>query len=188
MPAFAEEYSPEDCCRELGIDPAKKTLLMMSGGYGVGGIDLLAERLLALQEDFQIVALAGKNEELLRDLQALAARHPGRLYPMGFTRTIERIMATADFAITKPGGLTTSECLAMGLAMIVVSPIPGQEERNADFLLESGAALKAYDAAGLVYRVDSLLKNPQRLEEMRQKAARAGRPDAARRVLEIVLG
>ena len=62
-------------------------------------------------------------------------------------------MAAADLAITKPGGLTTSECLAMGLPMIVISPIPGQEERNADFLLEDGAALKAIDAAALEYKV-----------------------------------
>jgi UDP-N-acetylglucosamine:LPS N-acetylglucosamine transferase len=59
--------------------------------------------------------------------------------------------------ISKPGGLTTSECLALGLPMIVVSPIPGQEERNADYLLENGAALKAHDAAGLEFRVQELL-------------------------------
>jgi len=188
MPVFSETFSREECCREIGVDPRKTTLLMMSGGFGVGGIDVLAERLLHMQGDFQVIALAGRNEELLQNLQHMAARYPGKLFPMGFTQTIERIMATADFAITKPGGLTSSECLAVGLPMIVVSPIPGQEERNADFLLESGTALKAYDAAGLIYRVETLLRNPQRLQEMRQKASAIGKPDAGRRVLEIVLG
>ena len=90
--------------------------------------------------DFQLVALAGRNEKLLTDLQRDRTAPPRRFFPMGFTRTIERVMAAADLAITKPGGLTTSECLAMGLPMIVTSPIPGQEERNADFLLENGDA------------------------------------------------
>lgn len=188
MPVFSEKLSREECCSELDIDPHKPTLLMMSGGFGVGGIDALAERLLAMPGEFQIIALAGKNEELLQKLRILAGRYAGKLFPLGFTRTIERIMTCADFAITKPGGLTSSECLAMGLPMIVVSPIPGQEERNADYLLESGAALKAYDAAGLVYRAATLLQNPKRLNELRQKAAAIGRPDAGRRVLETVLG
>ena len=77
-----------------------------------------------LGDDFQLVALAGRNERLLDELRGLAARHPGRLFPLGFTRVIERVMAASDLAITKPGGLTTSECLACGLPMIVVSPIP----------------------------------------------------------------
>lgn len=186
MPVFGQPPDREAAARELGLDLNKKTVLMMSGGYGVGGIDQLVERLLRLPGDFQIVALAGRNEALLASLQKLQATAPGRLFPMGFTRTIERLMAVADVAITKPGGLTTSECLAMGLPMIIVSPIPGQEERNADFLLENGVALKAYDGAGLEYRLTQLLRDPERLKAMAARARALGRPDAARRVLEKV--
>jgi len=188
MPAFSERLSRQICAAEFGIDPLKKTLLMMSGGAGIGGIEVLAERLLRIEEDFQIIASAGRNQELLEKIKAMASKNPGRLFPLGFTEHVERIMALADLVITKPGGLTTSECLAIGLPMIVVSPIPGQEERNSDFLLENGAALKAYDSAGLEYRVRMLLKNPDKLEEMRKKAASLGKPDAANKVLKIVLG
>lgn len=187
MPVFGEERHRAVCAAEFGLDPAKTTLLMMSGGAGVGGIELLAERLLRLDGDFQLVALAGKNEKLLADLQKLAERHPGRLFPLGFTRVIERIMAASDLAITKPGGLTTSECLAVGLPMVVVSPIPGQEERNADFLLENGAAVKACDAGALAWRVEMLLHDRERLMMMRQNALRLGRPEAGRDVLATVL-
>ena len=187
MPVFAERYERAACAAEFGLKPCKSTLLMMSGGAGVGGIEILARRLLQLEGDFQLVALAGKNEKLLVELQNIASHHPGRLFPMGFTRVIERVMAASDLAITKPGGLTTSECLAIGLPMIVVSPIPGQEERNADFLLENGAALKACDAGALAWRVDSLLHEPQHLATMREHALRLGRPNAAREVLEVVL-
>ncbi|WP_218043408.1 MGDG synthase family glycosyltransferase [Oryzomonas rubra] len=188
MPAFGERQDRAACAAELGLDPGRKTLLMMSGGTGVGSIHLLAERLLKLEGDFQIVAMAGKNERLLADLRAMARQHPGRLFPLGFTRVIERAMAASDLAITKPGGLTTSECLAMGLPMIVVSPIPGQEERNADFLLENGAAMKACDAGALAWRVAMLLQEPERLARMGEKALGLGRPDAARQVLEIIQG
>jgi processive 1,2-diacylglycerol beta-glucosyltransferase len=188
MPVFGERYDRADCAAEFGLDPARSTLLMMSGGAGVGGIEVLAERLLALEGDFQLVALAGKNERLLAELRSIASRHPGRLFPMGFTRVIERIMAASDLAITKPGGLTTSECLAVGLPMIVVSPIPGQEERNADFLLENGAGLKACDAGALAWRVSALLQDRGRLGGMRDNALRLGRADAARNVLSVVLG
>lgn len=187
MPAFAAPLERAVCARELGADPGKTTILLMGGGAGLGSLDAVAARLLALQGDFQLVVLAGRNAAALAALQALAARHPGRLFPQGFTDRVERMMACADLVITKPGGLTSSECLAMGLPMIVNSPIPGQEERNADFLLEQGAALKAVDGEALAYRVRHLLTHPAQLAQMRERALALGRPQAGRRVLEQVL-
>ncbi len=183
-----------ECARSLGLDPSRPVLALMAGGAGVGagtgggGLEATAARLLALPGDFQLVALAGRNEKLLADLKGLAQAHPGRFFPMGFTRTIERLMKAADLAITKPGGLTASECLAMGLPMILVNPIPGQEERNADYLLENGAALKAYDGAGLEFRVRALLSDPARLAALGAKARALGKPGAAAAILEKVLG
>lgn len=188
MPAFSQTLDRAACAKEYGLDPKKTTFLMMSGGFGVGAIDQLAERLLGIDADFQLIALAGRNAELLARIQALATKYPGRLFAQPFTRTIERLMACADLAISKPGGLTTSECLAVGLPMLVISPIPGQEERNADYLLENGAGLKAHDAAGLVFRVRELMKAPERIVTLRANAKRLGRPDAAQRVLHEVLG
>ena len=105
---------------------------------------------------------------------------------MGFTRTIERLMAASDIAITKPGGLTTSECLAMQLPMILVAPIPGQEERNADYLLESGVAMKANDAAALEYKLLRLLSAPDTLASMRERMRGIAKPDAAARLLSLI--
>ena len=187
MPQFSQKLDRATCAAELGLDAHKPTLLMMSGGAGVGDIESLAQRLVVLEHDLQIVALAGRNEVLLKSLKRVAHAHPGRLLPLPFTRTIERVMAVADIAITKPGGLTTSECLAMQVPMIVISPIPGQEERNADFLLESGAALKAIDAASLEYKVRLLLEHPERLAAMRDCMRAKARPDAATSVLSLVV-
>lgn len=187
MPAFAQPLDRDTCAREFGLDPKIRTILLMGGGAGLGSLDAIAEMLLAAESQFQLIVLAGKNLQALAALALLAQKYPGRLFPQGYTDKVERLMACADFVITKPGGLTTSECLAMGLPMIVNAPIPGQEERNADFLLEQGVALKAFDSVTLEYRVRHLLAQPRRLAEMSQKARALGRPNAAREVLNQVL-
>ncbi len=188
MPAFATPPPRAQCAAQLGIDPDRKTFLLMGGGAGLGSLDTLAARLLTLEADFQLIVLAGNNTQALTALQTVAERYPGRLWPQGFTQQVEQLMACADLVITKPGGLTTSECLAMGLPMIVNAPIPGQEERNADFLLEQGVALKAIDSVTLAYRIEYLMHNPEKLVEMRVKAKALGRPTAAMQVLDVVLG
>jgi processive 1,2-diacylglycerol beta-glucosyltransferase len=187
MPVFGAKLERAVCAAEFGLDPQRKTILLMGGGAGLGSLDTVAERLLALDDGFQLIVLAGKNAAALAALQALALRHPGRLLAQGFTDKVERLMACADLVITKPGGLTTSECLAMGLPMIVNAPIPGQEERNADYLLEQGVAMKAFDSVTLEYRVRYLLNNPAKLADMREKALALGRADAAKAVMAIVM-
>jgi processive 1,2-diacylglycerol beta-glucosyltransferase len=186
MPQFAARLDRKTCAGELGLDPAKFTVLMMAGGGGVGALDELAERVLREPAELQLVALAGRNEALLKRLQALAKKNPGRLFPLGFTTTVERIMSAADLVITKPGGLSTSECLAKGKPMLLVSPIPGQEERNADYLLEAGAAVKAVDAATLSFKLRKLLEQPARLTAMSAAAVRIGAPHAARDVVALL--
>jgi len=187
MPVFGRSWDRGECARELGLDARRKTVLLMAGAKGTERARRLAERLLRIEEPFQLVAIAGRNENLLESLKDLAEKHPGRLFPLGFTRTIERVMAASDLAVTKPGGLISSECLAMGLPMVLISTIPGQEERNATYLLESGAALEAYDEAGLEYRVAKLLSDPERLSEMQSLAKALGRPHAAREAIRTVL-
>lgn len=187
-PAFAEPPGRAACAAELGLDPSRRTILLMSGGHGVGDLAGIAERILAVPGDHQVVALAGRNADLLARLGALAAANPRRVFPLGFTTTPQRVMACADLAVGKPGGLSTSECLALGLPMLVVSPIPGQEERNSDHLLEHGAALKAHDIAGLEHRIRRVLAEPGLLPRLAANARAIGRPHAAAEVLRTVLG
>ncbi|MDL2357936.1 MAG: glycosyltransferase [Pseudomonadota bacterium] len=187
MPAFSQPLERAACARELGIAPLATTVLLMGGGSGFGSVAAVAERLLAMPEHCQIIAMAGRDSAALAALRALAARYPGRLAPQGYTDRIERLMACADLVVTKPGGLTTAESLAMGLPMIVIAPIQGQEERNANFLLEQGVAFKAVDLASLEFRLRHLLAHPAKLDAMRVQAWTLGRPEAACRVLRTVL-
>lgn len=187
MPAFSRPHDRAECARALGLAPGLPTLLLMGGGAGLGGLSQVARQLLLIPAEFQLIVLAGNNHAELAALHELARRYPGRLAPQGYTERVERLMACADLVVTKPGGSTTAECLAMGLPMIVNAPIPGQEEHNANFLLEQGAALKACDLSTLEYRVRYLLAHPARLAEMAARARALGRPHAARQVLETVL-
>jgi len=187
-PVFSKKMSREKCAAEMGLNPKKFTLLVMAGGAGLSGMELLVRDLLRGGDNFQVIALAGRNEALLEKLNGQAKKFPGRLLALPFTNSIERVMACSDITATKPGGLTTSECLAVGLPMIVVSPIPGQEERNSDYLLENGAAMKAVDAASIAYRIKKLIAQPSLMQSLRKSARSLGRPKAAQEILKTVLG
>ena len=194
MPAFSQPDAPglarDACVARLGLDPARRVVLMASGGAGVGDLPSMVERVLAQGgpgSDFQVIAVAGRNAAAHEALAALAQRRPGRLVALGFTDEMEKLMAAADLVVTKPGGLTISECLALGKPMLLVSPIPGQEEHNAGFLMEEGAAWLAYDTIGLEYKMARLMAAPEQLARMASRSRALGKPDAARRVLDCVL-
>src|SRR5262249_27229300 len=103
---------------------------------------------------------------------------------LGFTDQIDELMAVADLVVSKPGGLTTSETLARGAVMAIVNPIPGQESRNSDFLLENSAAIKINNLATLGHKGTGLLGDPKRLAQLKANAKRLGRPRAAFDVVE----
>lgn len=187
MPAFATRLDRSTCMAELGLEAARPTALLMGGGEGLGALDAVTVHLLETVPALQLIVLTGKNAALKARLDALQPTYGARLSVQGFTHQVERLMTCADVVITKPGGLTTAECLAMGRPMIVNSPIPGQEERNADLLLEAGAALKAVDGVTLAYRVQQLMDDPVRLGRMSEAARVLGRPRAAAAVVDRVL-
>lgn len=170
--------------QRLGLAPAGPVLLLLGGGLGIGDLDQLAARLLALPQKPQVVVMSGRNEALRDRLLALPG--DGRLEIVPYTKEPEVPMAAADLAIGKSGGLTTAECLALGLPLLAASPLPGQEERNASHLLEHGAGLLAFDAAGVLGRVSGLLDDPRRLETLADNARRLGRPRAADDLLDAL--
>ncbi len=186
MPEFVNHPNRAVSAAKVGLHPAHKTLLIMGGGAGLGINCHLVNSLLNLQADVQIIVMAGKNKSLLDELQELSTQWPGRLVAMGFTDKVPELMACADLVITKPGGLSTSECLVMGLPMVLINPIPGQEERNASYLLQEGVAQRADDVATLLYRLTQLLAKPEKLETMKRQASALGRSGAASYLLNHI--
>ncbi len=189
MPIFSRRFPSRVAMRRrLGLDVDSPTVLTMAGGFGTGKLEEIVARLAETNPSAQFLCIAGRNERLKKALDAVAAEYAGRVVPYGFVTNVHELMAASDLAVTKSGGLTSSECMALGLPMVVVSPIPGQEERNSDHLLELGVAVRANSAAHLEYKVNRLLKNPAPLRRMRAAAASAARPraafDIAKRVVE----
>jgi processive 1,2-diacylglycerol beta-glucosyltransferase len=92
---------------------------------------------------------------------------------------MDELMTVSDLVIGKPGGLTTSEALSKGLPFVIVNPIPGQEERNSDHLLEQGAAIRCNNLPTLAFKVDHVLSAPERLKLLKQRARALGHPTAA---------
>ena len=185
--AFLSGFDKNALRSEWQLQQDVPTVLVLSGGARIGSVADIAERLLKNNPVLQVIAIAGNNQVLLEQLQQLAALYPRRLVALGFSRCIERLMAASDMVVTKPGGLTSSECLIMGLPMLLVDPIPGQEERNGDYLMERGAARKAHDILSLDYKVRQLLAEPDRLVIMRNNLLQHARPHAARTVLTHIL-
>ena len=143
-PVFAEAKDKHEMRTKLGLDEERTTILISAGGFGVGPIEHLVQSLLELRHSAQVVAICGRSKELKTRLDHLAAKVPQRhhvtLHAVGYTTEMDEYMSAADVLVGKPGGLTTSEALATGLVPVIVNPIPGQEERNANHLLEEGAA------------------------------------------------
>ncbi len=186
MPGFAATHARTQAAAALGLDPGLATVLMMSGGAGAGLQKETIRMLLAQHRQLQLIVLAGRNDALRQSLQELVSLQPARLRVFGFTDDVHRMMACADLAITKPGGLSTSECLAMGLPMLLVNPIPGQEERNAAYLMQEGAAVRADDPLTLQFRLQRLLGDPTQLARMRERALALAKPLAAKKVLQKI--
>lgn len=162
----------------------RPSILFMSGGFGMGHMEEALERILAIHLPFSLTVIAGKNEAMRRKLEKIAA---GRATVHGFVNNVHELMGRSDLIITKAGGLTVSECLAKRLPMVIFSPIPGQEECNADYLLEHGCAVKARTLDVLDYKVLELLENPARLDMMRRACGAVARASAGRDVLRRVL-
>ena len=189
-PKFAAVSDARAARLKLGLDPDRTTILVSAGGFGVGPVEHLVTALGRLEHQAQVVVICGRNEELRSRLRAVVAKSPSRnvrIDLVGFTREMDAFMSAADLLVGKPGGLTTSEALAKGLAIVIVNPIPGQEERNSDHLLEQGAAIRANNLPAIGWKIDRLLSDPNRLATMRARSRALGRPDAARTVAEDVL-
>lgn len=181
-PVFAQAKDKHAMRAKHGLAQERVNILISAGGFGVGSVGHLIEALGALAHPAQLIAVCGRNEQLRAQLQqqagTLTTPHIA-LKVIGYTTEMDELMAAADLLLGKPGGLTTSEALARGLALCIVNPIPGQEERNSDHLLEEGVAIRCNNLPALAYKLDRLLADTARFAAMQQQARRLARPRAA---------
>ena len=186
-PKFSQSMPKAEARASLSLDPALPTLLLMGGSMGYGNMadSLAALDALETGTDFQIICVCGNNEKAKAQIDKMETRR--RVLNLGFVDYVDRLMDAADCIVTKPGGLTTSEALAKRLPMIIVNPIPGQEARNAEFLLNSGAAVSVNKMCTMEELVCRLFESERRMQSMRLSIDELRRPDSTRDVCAFVM-
>lgn len=124
--------------KRFGLDPDLPVVLISAGASGGSYTLNIVRQVRRSEQKFQAVVICGRNEQLRQDVEAAVGRHGDRFKVLGFTTEMADLMKVAALFVGKPGGLSSSECMAAGLPMVIINPIPGQEVRNADFLVEEG--------------------------------------------------
>jgi processive 1,2-diacylglycerol beta-glucosyltransferase len=190
IPVRPEFGRPLDAAAVLAryrLRPDRPVLLLSAGAAGGAYTRQVVEQTLQMSHPVQAVIVCGRNEQLRSELEALLAAHSDRYRVLGYTTDMPDLMRVATLFVGKPGGVSVAECMAAGLPAVLVKPIPGQEERNSDFLLEEGAAVRCNYPTTVGYKIDRLLGDPARLRRMAANARRLGRAGAAACIAETAL-
>lgn len=162
-------------------------VLVMGGSLGMGQIKKIYKALVDSSLDIQLIIVTGTNKKLKTQLDELVINAPKRVMVLGYSDNIHQLMSVADIIITKPGGLTISEAMIKHLPMVVISPIPGQEEKNAQYVINMGIAAKISNSNDCATVVAQLLENPQRLKHMREMALLKAKPNACKDITHLML-
>jgi processive 1,2-diacylglycerol beta-glucosyltransferase len=161
---------------------------VLAGAYNLmrGALEVYSS-MLELSRPAQLLFVCGKDDRLPRALERRAQRASIPVRVFGYVREIPELMAMSDLTVSKAGGVTTSEALVAELPLVLVNPIPGQEEENTAFLQAVGAAIVAPRPADLRHLVVDLLDHPERLARLRDGARRVKRPEAAAHAAAAIL-
>lgn len=181
---FFVKYNKGQLREQMGLDPELPVILLMGGGLGMGPLDSLFE-ILSRSSRYQLICVAGANDALREKLDKLALGMSCRVKIYGFVDNIHELMAASDFIVGKAGGLACAEAMALGLPMFIVDPLPGQEERNTEFMIAAGAGIRVSEA-NLADMVKACLEEPVKIEKMARAAAARGKPNAASDVIRLM--
>lgn len=187
---FSKKYNKEEICSNFEISPNKKTVLFFGGGeYGLGKsktINILEN--LADFKDIQVIAIAGKNEKLKSAFENVVKEknRENDIKVLPFTTLVPELMSISDLVVTKPGGLTTSESLASGLPLIIINPIPGQEEENANFLENAGAGIWLKKTDNVKEVLQSVLLDDKKIQTMKSHSQELAKPNSTQDICKII--
>ncbi len=183
-PKFIECCDKAGARETLGIEDAR-TVLVMSGSMGYGKVARMVKQLDSSDMDFQIISVCGNNQRLKKRIDKMKKKH--KIYNYGFTDEVALMMDAADCIVTKPGGITSSEALAKNLPMIIANPIPGQEDRNVEFLMNNGAAFKVSSTFPVDEAIYQMFTNKTRFSQIIEISKVLGKPDSTLKIVELIL-
>lgn len=186
-PKFSEEKDIKGLLSKYGVDDQSPVVLISAGSFGVTPLSEVISDFAAIKDDFQLMVVCGNNAKLRKDLELKQKSEPRLKKVFGFVDFMDELMAVSDLLITKPGGITVSESIAMGVPMIFIEPIPGQEEANSDYLVEQGAGVKARNLPVLLNKLGLLVRDPGKLADMSKRSRAISRPYAAKAIAEEII-
>jgi processive 1,2-diacylglycerol beta-glucosyltransferase len=178
-PVFAEDKDREELRIKHSVPRGRPVVLLMAGSFGTTPVPRIVDYLRFVDADFQMIIVCGNNRQLYKTMKSKQQAEQRIVSVHGFVDYVDELMRVSDILVSKPGGITSSESLAIGLPMLMVDPIPGQEEANVDYLLEKGAGLKARNTESLIFKLGEVLAHPERLLDMKEKISRIAKPQAA---------
>ena len=189
---FLKTYNKDDILKEFGLVKDKKIVLFFAGGEFGLGKSTTTEVLKTFAEDFndlQIVAIAGRNESMKKKFEDIvnSSGRQDSIKVLDYTNKVPELMSISDLVVTKPGGLTTTESLASNLPIVIINPIPGQEEENASFLENNGVGIWIKKQDNIKERLESILKNPKKLDEMKNHIRELSKPNSTENICKTIL-
>ena len=189
---FLKSYDKKEILKELNLEIDKKTILFFGGGeFGLGKTRTIEifENFVKYCTDMQIIAIAGKNEKMKHAFDNIVSKYnrKNNIVVFEYTSQVPEFMSISDLVVTKPGGLTTTESLASELPMVIINPIPGQEEENAKFLVENGIAIWIKKEDNVQEVLENLFLNPETLENMKQNTKKLAKLHSTQEICEILL-
>ncbi len=184
---FNKNIPRDEAMKTLGLNPGIPTVLIMGGGQGLGPIKTIVRAIDKIKLDFQAIIVCGTNKNLYRALKNKVKKYRKNILVFGYSNNIDTLMSVSDLIITKPGGITTAEALVKKLPMIIVKPIPGQETNNTDYLTRQHAAIKVDDPKDVAAVIEDLLRNPNKLNRLRESLGRIAKPNASLDTARLLL-
>ncbi len=186
-PKFSLKHNKEDLASKFGLTLDKPIILAMGGGQGLGPIRKITTSFKKHRIDSQLIVITGTNHKLFFSLRNIAKKHAKRITILKFVDNIDELMEISSLIITKAGGLSTAEALSKGLPILIIKPLPGQEEINTAYFLGEGAAIKVTDNSAISQIIQEVISNPVKLRSMRESAARISRPHASVEIAKFIL-
>ncbi len=182
---FIEHLDRENILKEMSLDN-KQTILIMGGSLGFGEIRESFMSLLNCKKDLQLIVVTGKNLKLKKLLEKKSQYGNKKVKILSYTNKVAELMEISDFIITKPGGITIAESLIKELPMFLSSPIPGQEERNAQFLINNGVACRILANDSMDSILYQVMDNPLRVKHMKEMAGYLAKPDSCENIVNLL--
>lgn len=183
---FMGKFDRDDTLHELKLDKNKSTILVMGGSLGMGKIKDICEQLDKIIMDIQIIVITGKNQKLYDDLLKSKEAFSKEIRIIGFTNKVNKYMQASDLLLTKPGGLTVTEALICKIPMGIFSPIPGHEEKNAEFLIKNNLAINICDINTCKSKIENLLNSPNRLRTMKDNCEKFAKPNSGNDIVKLI--